>query len=612
MPYATRKMLTSMNSSSATGSSQSSHKKSKRVREYPSSMDNLTSSSQHSSSTTTGTSGSSSRKSSGTSLSSGSSSSRKGSSTSVSSSSTHKSSGTSLSRSHSRPSYGSSSKKSLHSSHHSGSRASHHSKSSSHLSTKTSSASAVFSSSVKPVSMKGFNRERMNFDQRKAKFIQSQLKNNVERLQKLSATELPNDEFAQFTIDESKSVTQSHAPCNALVEVSHKDYPNGSLLAKLYTADSPGFDRKGSLYLKVLRHMGKKHPSIIHTLGVFVQDQTIYVIQDLATYGNMADYVGKNKSLDQTKAQLCARQLIRALDFMGDMGVCHRAISPHHLLFCHNLNMTVRLTGFRATIIYYDEKNNDINYQPCQPLNSKGPETEYQALEVFGDPNTEVFDPVTADVWSFGATIYFLITGQYPYQNRDNPQIEDEIQKNVRRLDVDSKAQNLLGHCLTTNSTERFSVEKLLNHPWIIIETVSGVSSGSGTITRTSTTNYRGSQASGAPSSGSAGTSGAGMSGSARPNSASRPLSGSKSSNAISGTRASGVGMSGSARPNSASRPLSGSKASNVVSAGSPVSGATKSGSVKATGTGMSGSKKTYAVSGSFKPSSAHKTSYGI
>ena len=79
--------------------------------------------------------------------------------------------------------------------------------------------------------------------------------------------------------------------------------------------------------------------------------------------------------------------------------------------------MRVKLTGFRSAVIYYDEKKDDINYQPCIPLKQKKVE-EYKAPEVFGNPKKEQYDPVAADVWSFAATIFHLLTRKYPYDTK--------------------------------------------------------------------------------------------------------------------------------------------------------------------------------------------------
>ena len=163
-----------------------------------------------------------------------------------------------------------------------------------------------------------------------------------------------------------------------------------------------------------MRHLGKKHPNIVQTWDLISKDGTVYVFQELAPYGNMASYMEKHGALKEDQAQTVAKQLRLGMDFLGDMGIVHRAIMPRHVLLCHK-DMRVKLTGFRSAIIYYNEKKDDINFQPCLSAVKKKNE-DYQAPEVFGNPKMEKFDPIAADVWSFAATIYNLITRKYPYE----------------------------------------------------------------------------------------------------------------------------------------------------------------------------------------------------
>ena len=143
------------------------------------------------------------------------------------------------------------------------------------------------------------------------------------------------------------------------------------------------------------------------------KDGSVYVFQELAPYGNMVDYMAKRGALKEDQAQEVAKQIRNGIDFLGDMGISHRAIAPRHVLVLHQ-DMRVKLTGFRSAIIYYNEKKDDINYQPCIELD-KRKEGDYQAPEVFGNPSNEEFDPIVADIWSFGCSMYNFVSMKYPF-----------------------------------------------------------------------------------------------------------------------------------------------------------------------------------------------------
>ncbi|XP_017490615.1 PREDICTED: aurora kinase B-B-like [Rhagoletis zephyria] len=325
---------------------------------------------------------------------------------------------------------------------------------------------------LKPLQVKGVNYGEMTFDEKKVQFMQTLLKANVSKLKSLPATE-PSEEgkkaFSMYNLDEKKPLeTGKPHSAKALYTCTHKSFsPDIQVVAKVY--DAATYDPKSSLFLKVLRHLGKLHPNVIQTWDVINKGDSVYVFQELAPYGNLADYVKKKGPLGEKECQLVACQLRTGMDFLGDMGISHRDISPRHLLLVHK-DMRVKLTGFRSAVIYYNEKSDEINFQPCLPVKKKGKEgaEDYHAPESYGNSKKEQFDPVAADVFSAGATLYHLLTGKFPFDaSKSNPKVENEIQGNVRALKkVSDNGKSALGYMLTTFSDKRFTVERLKEHPW--------------------------------------------------------------------------------------------------------------------------------------------------
>ncbi|KAI2807279.1 hypothetical protein BLOT_009242 [Blomia tropicalis] len=322
---------------------------------------------------------------------------------------------------------------------------------------------------LKPVSVSGVNYNEMAFDEKRVQFIQTLLRSNVKKLSDIigaDSAEASAKLFEKYTIS-SKPFNSNPHSAKQLNETTHCDFPKDCvILCKQY--DSSKYDPKSSLFLRILRHLGKKHPNIIQTWDILLKGNTIFVFQELAPYNNLSEFVNKKGVLNEDKAQTVARQTRLALDFMGDMGISHRSITPNHMLLVHvSHDFQIKLTGFRNAIIYYDEKHDDVNYQPCIPLSKKSKEPDYVALEVFGDPEKEQYDPINADVWSFGASLYFIVSKGYPFQNSGNTtNIEDEIQGNVLKLKLTKEGMSAIGNMLVTDSTKRISIDKLKDHPW--------------------------------------------------------------------------------------------------------------------------------------------------
>ncbi|XP_017461809.1 PREDICTED: probable serine/threonine-protein kinase DDB_G0277165 [Rhagoletis zephyria] len=299
----------------------------------------------------------------------------------------------------------------------------------------------------------------MTFDEKKVQFIAALLKSNVRKLKEMDATESSEEgkkAFSMYSIGEKKPLESGAKPhsAKALYLCTHKSFPpDVQVIAKLY--DPKTYDPKSSLFLK--------------TWDVIHHDGSIYVFQELAPYGSMAEHLKKKGSqLSEEECQLVACQLRTGMDFLGDMGVSHRAICPRHLLLLHK-DLRVKLTGFRSAVIYYNEKKDDIAFQPCLSVKKKCKEgtEDYNAPEMYGNSKKEQFDPVQADIWSAGATLFNLLTGKFPYDClKNSPKVENEIQSNIRSLKLSDNGKSALGYMLTTESTKRFSTERLKDHPW--------------------------------------------------------------------------------------------------------------------------------------------------
>ena len=153
---------------------------------------------------------------------------------------------------------------------------------------------------------------------------------------------------------------------------------------------------------------------MIGTWDIFYdQNNRSVIFQEFASHGNLQEYIKQNNVfVPEQQAAEWAKQIYQGMDFLGSQGICHRAINPKHILLtaaADDANRTlVKLGSFRDAIVYYDSKNGLIRNQPCRPLD-KRKIANYQAPEVFGDAKAEEYDPIVADIWSFGNATYGFV-----------------------------------------------------------------------------------------------------------------------------------------------------------------------------------------------------------
>ena len=200
----------------------------------------------------------------------------------------------------------------------------------------------------------------------------------------------------------------------SVFRAKHKDFPEVGLIVRVY--ENCAVNLMNMLYLKILKHIGKKHPYIVQTWDIFKTEKNlIMVFQEYANRNDLQQYLERSDSPGEKQICEWARELYQAMDYLGDMGVCHRNICPKYVLLSHK-DLSIRLTGFHRSITYWNVVKDDVYRFPCLERKSKKP--DFQAPEVFGNGNTEEFDPILADTWSFGAVIFFCVKKTYPYDTK--------------------------------------------------------------------------------------------------------------------------------------------------------------------------------------------------
>lgn len=140
------------------------------------------------------------------------------------------------------------------------------------------------------------------------------------------------------------------SPHVKMYEAKNTAMPNVSMTVRLYTKAQN--DPNTSLHLKILRHLGRKHPYIIHSFEIFNDKENVYVFQEWATMGNLVEYMEASAPLSERRAAVWAKQIYRALDFLGDQAIAHRDLAPIHLVVQPQFGNEVwlKLTGFKQSM----------------------------------------------------------------------------------------------------------------------------------------------------------------------------------------------------------------------------------------------------------------------
>lgn len=146
------------------------------------------------------------------------------------------------------------------------------------------------------------------------------------------------------------------------------------------------------------------NPHIIHIHDIFEENGTAYYVMDFLSGGSLSDLVQRDGGLAEATALDYIRQVADALSYIHACNINHLDIKPSNVLIDGNGNAVVIDFGLSKR---YDETGSQTSTTPVGISHGFAPIEQYQPGGV------STFSPAT-DIYSLGATLYKLLSGQTP------------------------------------------------------------------------------------------------------------------------------------------------------------------------------------------------------
>lgn len=169
------------------------------------------------------------------------------------------------------------------------------------------------------------------------------------------------------------------------------------------------------------------HPNIIRILDIFKENNTAYYVMDFIEGSSLDDIVNKRGALPEKEAVDYIKQVASALDYIHQRSINHLDIKPANIMV-RNDNKAI-LIDFGVSK-QYDEQGEQTSTTPV------GISYGYAPLEQYRPGGVSEFSP-QADIYSLGATLYRLLTGNTPPQaaevlNEGLPELPNKLSYEVK------------------------------------------------------------------------------------------------------------------------------------------------------------------------------------
>ncbi|XP_034552245.1 MAP kinase-activated protein kinase 2-like isoform X1 [Notolabrus celidotus] len=248
-----------------------------------------------------------------------------------------------------------------------------------------------------------------------------------------------------------------------VLEIFNKE--SGEKFAVKMLQDCPESRREVELHWRV-----SLCPHIVPIIDVYENlyqsKKCLLIIMECMDGGELFSHIqdrGYN-AFTEREASDIMKSIGEAIHFCHSINIAHRDIKPENLLYTSKRQDAVlKLTDFG-----FAKEITTINSleTPCfTPY--------YVAPEVLGP---EKYDK-SCDMWSLGVIMYILLCGYPPFFSNHGLAISPGMKRRIRNgqfkfpdpewADVSEEAKQLICHLLETEPTQRMSITKFKNHPWI-------------------------------------------------------------------------------------------------------------------------------------------------
>jgi mitogen-activated protein kinase kinase kinase len=152
------------------------------------------------------------------------------------------------------------------------------------------------------------------------------------------------------------------------------------------------------------------HQYIVRYQNVIQKDNNMYLIMEYCEGNNLSFFrkAWKSEKLKEDKIRIIGRQILIGLAYLHAHHIVHRDIKPENIFLTGKGIVKIGDFGEAHLYGYNDRKKFD--------LSSLLGTVSFMAPECLHDSNAGS----SADIWSFGCLLFFLITGKRPWADLDD------------------------------------------------------------------------------------------------------------------------------------------------------------------------------------------------
>jgi len=204
-----------------------------------------------------------------------------------------------------------------------------------------------------------------------------------------------------------------------------------------------------------------RHQYVVKLHDYFEETSRFLLVTELMDGGDVFDRILKIHKYTEKSAQVLARSLLTAVEYIHSCGIAHRDLKPQNLL----LETTEHENSLKISNFKFSRRV----HTPQSLITRCGTPT-YVAPEILKNhPHDEM-----VDMWSVGVIIYVLLVGYPPFMEERQKDLFRKIRQGEYGFDgkdwkkISKSAKKLIKSLLVVDPSHRMTAKKALTHKWIM------------------------------------------------------------------------------------------------------------------------------------------------
>ena len=215
------------------------------------------------------------------------------------------------------------------------------------------------------------------------------------------------------------------------------------------------------------------HYNVIKIYQVKENDNTICMIMEYAEGGELFNYIIEKGSLSENESRNIFQQIIDAVYYLHQIGICHRDLKPENILFDSKDKKRIKIIDFGLSNLYMAgslSNNNNISFSDRKdlletPCGSPG----YAPPEMILGCK---YDGIMTDIWSSGVILYAMLCGCLPFDDFSEDKLYSKIIKGnfvfPPMIEISKEVKNLINSILVVNPKQRYSIDDIRKNKWFL------------------------------------------------------------------------------------------------------------------------------------------------